>query len=133
MKICTGCKTSLPLNKFGKNSHAVDGLMHRCKDCVNSRARDNYNSDRDRNRVYLRRYGITLEAVTAMAVDQNYECSICDKKCAFLAGNRSNAFVVDHCHTTGRIRGLICATCNRGLGLFYDDPELLMRAAKYLD
>lgn len=133
MKICNLCTKSLDASMFGKNKRMPDGLMPNCKTCTNERARLNYyDSDSSRNRVYLRRYGITLEAVTAMAEAQNYQCPICDKTCAFLAGNRDNAFVVDHCHETGAVRGLICATCNRGLGLFYDKPDILRRAADYL-
>jgi hypothetical protein len=131
-KICSSCSLEKPTTAFGKNAALKDKLMSSCKDCVNARGRAAYNSDLARKHKHLKRYGLTLDEVVAMAEKQNYLCLICEKQCAFLVNNGANAFHVDHCHTTGRIRGLICATCNRGLGLFYDNPELLRKAADYL-
>lgn len=133
MKTCTLCKQELAYDKFGKDSKMKDGRLSACRECTNARARASYyKSEVARNFKYTQRYGITYEEVIAMAEAQDYLCKICDKKCAFLNGNRGNAFHIDHCHTTNKVRGLICATCNRGLGLFYDSPEFLRRAADYL-
>lgn len=73
---------------------------------------------------HLRRtYGLTLEEFQAMSEQQGHVCAIC---------KRPKKLVVDHCHKTDRVRGLPCATCNQGLGIFLDDPELLIAAAEYL-
>lgn len=60
-----------------------------------------------------------------MEQDQNGQCKSCSR-----SGCR---LVVDHCHTTGKIRGLLCDDCNQGIGHFRDSPDLLRRAADYLE
>ena len=62
---------------------------------------------------------------------QNGKCLICKKELS-LKGARSGRAVIDHCHLTGKSRHLLCMTCNMGLGMFHDDPELLVSAVVYL-
>lgn len=78
---------------------------------------------------YLRRtYGITKDDFAAILNRQNHVCAICSRRCI-----TGKALAVDHVHSTGRIRGLLCAPCNRGLGMFGDDPERLRVAIAYLE
>ena len=80
---------------------------------------------------YLRRlYGITLVEYTEMETQQKFKCKIC-RTSDFSAG-RGNRMVVDHCHESGEVRGLLCHGCNVGLGSFRDDPRILKKAIKYL-
>lgn len=72
-----------------------------------------------------RSYGITLLERNEMALKQNNRCLICDKETPKL--------VVDHCHTTGKIRGLLCKRCNTAIGMLGDTPEGLQRAIDYLN
>ena len=72
--------------------------------------------------------GVTQEQYLQMFTNQRGRCGICDKR---LYSKRYKAFAVDHCHTTGRIRGLLCHQCNTGLGLFKDDPVALQRAIEW--
>ncbi len=74
---------------------------------------------------HLRKYGITPEVYETMLIEQRGVCAIC-------GGVDSRKLAVDHCHSTGRVRGLLCGTCNRGLGNFRDSTELLERAKGYL-
>lgn len=78
----------------------------------------------DRNK--QRRYQITQEKLDSLRGAHSGCCWIC--KSAIRGKNEH----VDHCHTTGFVRGILCASCNKGLGCFQDRPELLAAAAQYL-
>jgi hypothetical protein len=78
----------------------------------------------------LRKYGITQEQFNDMLSAQNSACSICGTK---EPKGRNNTFHVDHCHTTQRVRGLLCHKCNVGLGHFKDSPAALRTAATYIE
>lgn len=73
----------------------------------------------------LRRYGMTSAQFVGMREAQGGACAICRE--AFAERPR-----VDHCHSSGENRGLLCNTCNLGLGQFRDDPERLEAAAAYI-
>jgi Recombination endonuclease VII len=90
-------------------------------------------SCKGKNAYYTRNYGITEQEYEAMKERQNYKCAICGSD-GFLIGknNHSESLVVDHDHKTGKVRDLLCHNCNRGLGLFQDNPELLRTAYNYL-
>ena len=79
--------------------------------------------------VLKRRYGITLEYYNELLEKQDYVCAICGRTAA---GNKTSLFV-DHCHKTGKVRGLLCLDCNTSLGRFNDDPNLFRKAIKYLE
>lgn len=70
------------------------------------------------------RYGITIDQYEEMLQRQGGLCAICH-----IAHEK---LVVDHCHGTGRVRGLLCNTCNAGIGYLQDDPLLVFRAVSYL-
>jgi hypothetical protein len=72
-------------------------------------------------------YGLTVEQVEHMRKDQNGVCAIC-----FGSSGGKKDLHIDHCHATGKVRGLLCESCNRGLGFFRDSPDHLVAAAKYL-
>jgi hypothetical protein len=80
----------------------------------------------------LNKYGITLHEFRAMLKRQKYACKLCRRRLVSLAKTRTNEAVVDHCHKTNTVRGLLCHSCNRALGLLKDNPRLLLRAAKYV-
>lgn len=70
------------------------------------------------------KYGIDLQAKERMAESQGRACAICHASCEL---------VVDHDHENGLLRGLLCARCNLGLGLFLDSADLLEQARSYLE
>ena len=78
----------------------------------------------------LSKYGITEEAYNALLETQNFGCKLCNQEFADKSGKRK--LCVDHDHKTGRIRGLLCISCNRMLGYAADNPVTLLKAIQYL-
>lgn len=83
-------------------------------------------------RQLLKQYGLTIETYNALAEAQGGKCAICEGPPCGRKGESGARFHVDHCHETGRVRGLLCHRCNTALGSFRDDRELLRRALAYL-
>lgn len=82
----------------------------------------------------VRAHGLTPEQHGAMLVEQDGVCALCGNAPYPKPDNPASAVLnIDHDHSTGQVRGLLCARCNLGLGNFADDPELLRRAADYID
>lgn len=79
--------------------------------------------------------GITEDMYNEMYNKQNGLCAICkkpEKAMTSIYKNKISKLAVDHCHTTGKVRALLCGLCNRGLGYFKDDATLLQTATNYL-
>ena len=93
---------------------------------------DRLKADRLRRRGYdlMRNFGITLEQYNELLEHQNDKCGICGIDIQEVLEERT--FAVDHSHTTGEVRGLLCMLCNTGLGKFKDDPDLLVKAIVWL-
>tara|TARA_Y100001973_G_scaffold90970_1_gene139115 strand:+ start:109 stop:501 length:393 start_codon:yes stop_codon:yes gene_type:complete len=97
------------------------------------------NRIRDRERHSVKRYGITEAMYDDMCTKQGDMCCICKKHKDDIPvpskprkGQQSRAFVIDHCHESNKVRGLLCGKCNTALGGFNDDIELLRTAIEYL-
>lgn len=86
------------------------------------------NPDKAKNANLKSVHGITLKYYLKLRDSQNNSCAICKKH----EDEEPLAMAVDHCHTTGKIRGLLCANCNRALGLFKDNRDFLKSAITYL-
>lgn len=136
MKKCSKCKKVKKLSEFSKRTTARDGLMFQCKLCSKeyaqkpeAKARSKVNK---RNFCFKRNYGITLEQYRNMLTNQNNVCSICGKEETVVVRGTRHILSVDHCHGTNRIRGLLCGKCNRGLGAFDDNIDVMASAISYL-
>lgn len=79
-----------------------------------------------------RNYGISLQDVLAMAEAQDHKCAICGERETVMKNGIVKHLAVDHDHTTGKVRALLCQSCNQMLGFAKDDPDLLKRAIAYL-
>jgi hypothetical protein len=93
------------------------------------------NSETWRNAQFVKTFGITLADYEAMMVAQAGVCAICSQPETRI-DNRTkqpSRLAVDHCHSTGKVRGLLCSACNKGIGHLKDDPALLRKAADYLE
>lgn len=82
--------------------------------------------DARRDQLLRKNFGITLADYAIMLASQEGLCAICRRT------DTNRSLAVDHCHVTGRIRGLLCRFCNQALGILDDDHERLVRAAAYL-
>lgn len=121
-KECTICRRWQDEECFAALKHTSDGLNYQCREC-----RQEY--------LWMRNYGITREDYNRMLAEQVGKCAICGGD---PEGGRASrlpvaAFHVDHDHETGKVRGLLCAHCNTGLGKFKDDPARMRAAAGYLE
>jgi hypothetical protein len=87
------------------------------------------NREKIRGENLKRRYGISSVDFDAMLLRQDGKCAICGTSSP---GGRNNSFHVDHDHTTGIVRGLLCHHCNTAIGKFNDDPVILAKAILYL-
>lgn len=84
--------------------------------------------ERYRERLLLRKYEMTLEEYNTLLFKQEYCCAICAKH----ESKIKKRLHVDHCHTTGRIRGLLCSLCNTAIGALQDSENILSKAIEYL-
>lgn len=123
------------------------GEKFQCKCCDKVDTVDSFYYKRDYGKVYisttrckdcekvykLKDYGIDQKYFENLMKDQQNSCAICKTHIEEYSskGHRKH-FAVDHCHTTGNVRGLLCDMCNRGLGFFKDDISILTRAITYL-
>ncbi|XUL87031.1 endonuclease VII domain-containing protein [Streptomyces galilaeus] len=114
-KLCRSCGEIKPHSERHRNTTASDGLSTSCKACRAVKGRAGH---------LKRNYGLTEAERDAMVASQKGLCVICLK---------APAVHVDHCHETGRVRGVLCFNCNSAIGKLGDDPDAVRRAAAYLE
>ena len=119
--LCTDCNTWKDISDRPKNSWY-------CKECCAKRTRSKYDLDKQRARILKKKYGITSEEYDQMLSEQNYRCYICHKH----EDKLDRSLAVDHCHKTGKVRGLLCGNCNRFLGQIDDNVNTAERLLEYL-
>lgn len=130
-KVCNLCNEELPVDFFAKKKAGKYGVRARCKVCTNACERGYYsgNPEANKDRHLRKSHGITLEDYREMLAKQDNVCLICGQP----ETAKNKTLAVDHDHSTGVIRGLLCHKCNAGLGHFNDDPSLLRAAIKHLE
>ena len=142
MKICSVCKEPKELYLFYVSIRAKDGRQHRCVECskvLTQKATKQWrlnNPDRvkassKRTKIKLK-YGLSAENLVELFDEQNGHCAICGILLDFNAPSKHNKPHLDHDHKTGIARGILCLTCNTGIGMFNDDAYLLEAARNYL-
>lgn len=126
---CNDCHSEYLRRWRKKNPGLYEAIVNRnrikCKDSIKEsqkKYRIKY-PERLKDRKLKLRYRISLLEYSEILKKQNAECAICHKK---------NKLFVDHDHSSGEVRGLLCNTCNLGLGYFYNDNSLLKSAIKYI-
>lgn len=121
---CNECNKLKRRTDFYTNQRRVDGKRTKCKECTLAQSRGNMLS---------KKYRLTQESYDERLKLQNYKCAICDLHyLRNIKNNRVIALAVDHDHKTGKVRGLLCNNCNRGIGLLGDSVSSMDRALRYL-
>lgn len=128
MKICCSCSKEKSTSEFSPDKSKKDGLASLCKECRRTRYSTRY-SRTYRSKRLQDLYGITASDYDRLLSDQNGTCAIC---CSKETGRNDTWFCVDHDHSTGEVRGLLCNNCNRALGLFNDNETTIQLAANYV-
>ena len=148
-KKCNRCKELKLFEEFGRQDRGKFDLNGRCKKCINEIGILKYKERPEAIKANQKRYhlknpnaranaranarlkyifNITLEDYNLMLKYQDFLCAICKTP----SDKFRRLFDVDHCHSTGKIRGLLCLNCNKGVGLFKDNVATLENAINYL-
>jgi hypothetical protein len=155
-KSCSACRQEKTAEHFHFDRRRPDGLRIYCKECARGKtstwrrrqdpetgraqaiAWHKNNPERSklssRNTKLKAAYGISISDYGLLLEAQKGTCAICAKPETVVCprAKRVKMLAVDHCHTSGKIRQLLCASCNHLLGHAKDDPEICNRAAEYL-
>lgn len=138
---CARCHWALPLSEFYKNKRYKSGYKTTCIKCNNEVRKLNYpniakeraelqrrlrKKDRRKIRSYQLKglYGMTMDDYDRMYADQQGCCRIC--------GEHYDKLYIDHCHTTDKVRGLLCPCCNAFIGMAKEDIRILTKAICYI-
>ena len=125
MRTCNQCHQEKPLEAFRKSGNGRSAEWT-CRDCVKLKyANSPKLKERAKWRHIKSKFKLNKEQWTAMFDSQDGKCDICSTSIDHSAH-------VDHCHSTNKIRGLLCAGCNKGLGYFRDSADTLVLASQYL-
>lgn len=137
LKSCTKCGQSKPMADF--HLYASGKPKSWCKVCQLAYMRDKRRDIPKVTKAVIKRrerlkekFGITEQEYDAMLVAQHGVCAICGMPERKIIRGVVPPLAVDHCHTTGNVRGLLCHACNIGLGMFRDNPGLLVKAIEYI-
>jgi hypothetical protein len=115
MKVCSICGLEKPLTEFSVWRKWTEIA---CKSC---------RKEQRRERHYRSKYGISVGDLTGLITEQGGKCDICNTEF-----NRATPAVLDHCHTSGSIRGVLCHSCNLGIAKLKEDWVILKSAISYL-
>ena len=152
MKTCSKCLSTRPSDQFNKRKANKDGLTVWCKPCVstyNKIRKANYSPERveqlkqmerayrqskpykdyDWSRHIAKKFGISEFQYNEMQIAQKNCCQIC----SINQKDSKRRFAIDHNHSTGKIRGLLCQTCNQAIGMLKENKDILYSAIKYLE
>lgn len=119
-KTCNRCFTEKPIEDFYKDQGSKGGYKNQCKLCIRGYQKTYLVPDYQFAARLKSIYKITLEEYEAMEKAQDYKCFLCLKP-------YHRKLYVEHCHKTGKVRGLACAPCNTTLGHLENNPEVLER------
>jgi hypothetical protein len=151
---CIGCNKKLPREGFHKDKTRKSGIRERCKSCRCKHPVGNLEKncvacgdvfltkEKGKAQKYCGlvcqkvhiRYGISEYDLEDLLISSDYKCTICgcEEKNTDKRTGKVFSLSIDHCHKTGKVRGVLCSSCNAGLGYFKDNIDNLKKAIKYL-
>lgn len=143
--VCTSCNEWLNIDNFREKGEYANGdtqYVAHCRACENKRNLERYHVKYKGNPARVSSYKYTLKTNYGLT-QQDFQTMFDSQqgKCAICATVLYNVFTVsdgkrgcvDHCHHTGKVRGLLCNMCNSGIGKLKDDPKLIRKALVYLE
>jgi hypothetical protein len=141
VKTCTVCEEEKTISSFWKTSKqrkdGTFGYRSVCIDCSIKEKLEKYHNENGKEiqkqrsfKALLKKYGISEQEYEAERIKQNYSCKLCGDHESNQPHKRLH---IDHCHETGKYRGLLCNKCNLGLGAFKDNVDVLKQAIEYLN
>lgn len=129
-KVCKQCGKEGSLDLFQKDITKKDKVRPECKECTAANRKKRYSPVVNRKNNMQKNFGKgILETYKHLFDLQGGVCAICQSP----ENGRYAHLSVDHNHDTGKIRGLLCNNCNRGIGLLKDDPKILEQAKEYIE
>lgn len=133
---CPQCNETKPLSEFYKDSKRPIGVTSWCKLCTKKRTKERYDRDSEsfkkahKKWVEKNKDKVKIQKITSKYKITEEEYNNIEKICV-ICGSTDN-LRIDHNHNSGRVRGMLCDHCNKGLGFFRDNPSLLLRASDYV-
>lgn len=144
---CKKCSEEKPLELFRKNKSCAEGRTYECLVCTREYKRNLEASNKEHFKKYKKKYR-TQGSRRAECIKKDYgisydeyvdiynrdlgKCRICSKTLAIEKTENLETASIDHCHKSGRIRGILCGKCNIGIGMFDENLDLLLKARDYL-
>lgn len=122
---CYLCRETRLHEDFFADPRTREGLSSRCRTCSVPHARKYVRPERRRDSRLRATYGISEDEFERRATEQHGRCAICKRE--------PKKLFVDHCHSTNRVRKLLCGNCNVALGMLREDPAVIRRAAAYVE
>jgi hypothetical protein len=137
-KKCLDCYAMQPISFFRKRTASKDGLNIYCKTCHSARVKDWRTKNPERVKANRQRYKPISQKRNrnleyGLSDEQYLELLASQDGCCLICGLNNKRLVIDHCHKTGIVRGILCHSCNSGIGMLQDDPEIIKMALWYLE
>ena len=123
---CIKCNKIKPKQAFQKDSRRKNGIQRQCRKCKALYDKE-YAKRKKEHKKHVQRkylYGITKEEYETLLLKNNNKCHICSS---------DSKLHVDHCHSTGKVRGMLCHGCNTSLGLLKESKDTLNNMINYLE
>lgn len=136
MKLCRLCNLSKPPQEFYVDRKRIGALHTYCIECCKKKSRGQYAAAPEKHAAQHKKWvaknkeKVRIQKITSTFKITADEYLALAKVCVICGA--VGRLCVDHSHQSGRVRGLLCHQCNKGLGMFRDNPALLARAADYV-